>query len=78
MSPIIQKASIAAWQDEIHVKASRAHYCKVFSEVAKIPALAVGMPHGGFYLWLPTLFGRREPWYQPWRPSCTRFFDRNF
>ena len=54
MSPIIQKASIAAWQDEIHVKASRAHYCKIFSEVAKVPALAVGMPHGGFYLWLPT------------------------
>jgi N-succinyldiaminopimelate aminotransferase len=54
MSPVIQKASIAAWQDETHVQDNRAHYRTVFSEVAKFSHLASAIPQGGFYLWLPT------------------------
>jgi N-succinyldiaminopimelate aminotransferase len=54
MSPVIQWASMAAWADEAHVESRRAHYRRVFSEVARFPSLAPTIPQGGFYLWVPT------------------------
>lgn len=51
-----QTASIAAWQDEIHVAESRRLYQEKFSAVIDIlkPVLPVFRPPAGFYLWLET------------------------
>jgi N-succinyldiaminopimelate aminotransferase len=53
MSPVVQAASIAAWNDEAHVVANRALYRAKFAQVT--PLLAGGMdvrlPDAGFYLW---------------------------
>jgi len=53
MSPLVQQASLAAWQDEAHVVANRALYAAKFAQVA--PRLAdvldVALPDAGFYLW---------------------------
>jgi N-succinyldiaminopimelate aminotransferase len=48
-----QLASIAAWDDEIHVRESRQRYRRKFEAVLDIlaPVLDVGMPAAGFYLW---------------------------
>ncbi|MBA2350374.1 MAG: succinyldiaminopimelate transaminase [Pseudomonadota bacterium] len=53
MSPPIQAASIAAWQDEAHVVENRRLYREKFAAVLPIlqPALPVEMPEAGFYLW---------------------------
>jgi N-succinyldiaminopimelate aminotransferase len=53
MSPVVQKASIAAWSDEQHVAENRALYRKKFAEVAPLLAgvLDVRLPDAGFYLW---------------------------
>ncbi|MBC7944033.1 MAG: succinyldiaminopimelate transaminase [Burkholderiales bacterium] len=62
MSPPIQAASIAAWQDEAHVVENRRLYREKFQAVLPIlqPALPVEMPEAGFYLWAetPTAPGR--------------------
>ena len=51
-----QLASIAAWQDEIHVKENRALYQQKFSAVLDIlsPHLDVTLPDASFYLWPKT------------------------
>ena len=51
-----QLASIAAWQDEAHVKANRALYREKFTAVAAIlnPVLPVTIPEASFYLWPQT------------------------
>lgn len=53
MSPLVQRASIAAWSEETHVVANRALYRRKFEDVT--PRLArvldVGWPDAGFYLW---------------------------
>ena len=53
MSPAVQHASIAAWNDEAHVVENRALYRRKFAEVT--PRLAevldVALPDAGFYLW---------------------------
>ncbi len=56
MSPPIQAASIAAWQDEAHVVENRRLYREKFAAVLPIlqPALPVEMPEAGFYLWAET------------------------
>jgi N-succinyldiaminopimelate aminotransferase len=56
MSPAIQAASIAAWNDETHVAENRRLYAEKFSQVVKIlkPVLPVTMPEAGFYLWIRT------------------------
>ena len=56
MSPPVQAASIAAWQDEAHVIANRALYCEKFEAVIDIlrPALPAEWPDAAFYLWLQT------------------------
>ncbi|NBA95391.1 succinyldiaminopimelate transaminase [Pseudomonas sp. R5(2019)] len=48
-----QLASIAAWNDEVHVRANRALYREKFDAVLEIlaPVLDVQKPDGGFYLW---------------------------
>jgi N-succinyldiaminopimelate aminotransferase len=59
MSPVVQAASIAAWQDEKHVFANRQMYRQKFSEVTPVLAtvLEVALPDAGFYLWakVPTV-----------------------
>jgi N-succinyldiaminopimelate aminotransferase len=66
MSPPIQAASIAAWQDEAHVRENRRLYRAKFDAVLAVlgPVLDVTMPDAAFYLWprtpLPdTEFARR-------------------
>lgn len=51
-----QLASIAAWQDEVHVKANRDLYREKFSRVVEIlnPVLPVSTPKASFYLWPKT------------------------
>jgi N-succinyldiaminopimelate aminotransferase len=53
MSPPVQRASIAAWQDEAHVEANRALYRQKFEQVTPLLAgvLDVALPDAGFYLW---------------------------
>jgi N-succinyldiaminopimelate aminotransferase len=53
MSPVVQTASIAAWNDEAHVVANRALYRAKFAQVTPLLAgvLDVALPDAGFYLW---------------------------
>lgn len=53
MSPSIQTASIAAWNDETHVIENRAKYRAKFQQVIPLlqPVLDVALPDAGFYLW---------------------------
>jgi N-succinyldiaminopimelate aminotransferase len=56
MSVTLQRASIAAWNDEAHVVANRAQYAEKYKAVLPLirQPLATGMPEGGFYLWMRT------------------------
>ena len=56
MSPFTQYASIAAWQDENHVRENRRLYREKFDTVAKIlqPVMNVDIPAATFYLWPET------------------------
>lgn len=51
-----QLASLAAWQDEEHVRSNRAHYREKFAAVLDIleGVLPVSQPEAGFYLWPQT------------------------
>jgi N-succinyldiaminopimelate aminotransferase len=53
MSPAVQSASIAAWNDETHVMENRAKYREKFSHVTPMlqEVLDVALPDAGFYLW---------------------------
>jgi N-succinyldiaminopimelate aminotransferase len=53
MSPVVQAASIAAWNDEAHVEANRALYRQKFERVTPLlaSALDVKLPDAAFYLW---------------------------
>lgn len=53
MSPSIQAASIAAWNDEQHVAENRAKYIAKFNQVTPMlqEVLDVHLPDAGFYLW---------------------------
>jgi len=56
MSIAVQRASIAAWNDEAHVRENRRLYAEKFSAalgLVKAP-LAAYAPEGGFYLWMRT------------------------
>lgn len=52
----VQKASIAAWQDETHVEHNRSAYREKFRRVLAVldGKLDVKMPDAGFYLWAKT------------------------
>jgi len=54
MSPAVQAASIAAWNDETHVVENRRLYREKFAAVTPILAQAypVEMPEAAFYYWL--------------------------
>jgi len=56
MNPVIQAASIAAWNDEAHVAENRRLYADKFARVIEIlsPVLPVALPDAGFYLWIRT------------------------
>lgn len=53
MSPAVQAASMAAWNDEAHVAENRRLYREKFATVTPIlaPHLGVSVPDAGFYLW---------------------------
>ena len=53
MSPVVQAASIAAWNDEAHVEANRALYREKFAAVTPLLAevMDVRLPDASFYLW---------------------------
>lgn len=53
MGPAIQRASVAAWNDEAHVLDNRALYRQKFERVTPILAsvMDVALPDAGFYLW---------------------------
>lgn len=53
MSPAIQAASIAAWNDEQHVADNRAKYIAKFNQIMPMlrEVLDVQLPDAGFYLW---------------------------
>lgn len=53
MPPHHQRASIAAWADEEHVRVNRQHYREKFAAVLPLlqPVLDVPEPAGAFYLW---------------------------
>lgn len=53
MNPAVQRASIAAWNDEAHVQANRALYKRKFEQVTPLlsEVLDVALPDAGFYLW---------------------------
>ena len=54
MSPAVQAASAAAWQDEAHVVENRRLYREKFGQTTAIlrEVTAVEMPQAAFYLWL--------------------------
>ena len=56
MSPTVQMASLAAWQDETHVLENRRLYRNKFAAFkAELEGtLAVDMPDAAFYYWVPT------------------------
>lgn len=53
MSPVVQAASIAAWDDEAHVVENRRQYREKFERITPMLAevLDVRLPDAGFYLW---------------------------
>jgi N-succinyldiaminopimelate aminotransferase len=53
MSPVVQSASIAAWNDEEHVQDNRAQYRAKFAQVTPLlsAVVDVALPDAGFYLW---------------------------
>ncbi|MGH8228216.1 MAG: succinyldiaminopimelate transaminase [Steroidobacteraceae bacterium] len=53
MSPMVQLASIAAWNDDAHAAANRELYRRKIDRVLPIlePVLGVERPAGAFYLW---------------------------
>ena len=53
MSPIVQAASIAAWNDEAHVQENRTLYKEKFSLITPLlkGVMDVELPDAGFYLW---------------------------
>jgi N-succinyldiaminopimelate aminotransferase len=56
MSPAVAAASIAAWNDEDHVRANRAEYAAKFAALQPrvAPFLPCAMPDAAFYLWAAT------------------------
>ncbi|MEZ5706175.1 MAG: succinyldiaminopimelate transaminase [Burkholderiaceae bacterium] len=63
MSPAVQAASVAAWEDEAHVVENRRMYREKFAQVTPVLAQAmdVALPDAAFYLWaaVPPRFAQR-------------------
>ena len=64
MSPVVQAASVAAWNDEAHVLANRELYRAKFAQVTPLLAgvLDVRLPDAGFYLWAQVPGGDDITW----------------
>ena len=64
MSPVVQAASIAAWNDEAHVVENRRMYREKFAQVTPLLAgvLDVALPDASFYLWagVPAAWGGND------------------
>ncbi len=56
ISPVVSRASIAAWNDEAHVVENRRLYREKFAAVLPLlgPVLDTGWPDASFYLWART------------------------
>jgi N-succinyldiaminopimelate aminotransferase len=56
MSPVVQHASVSAWNHEQHVIDNRKLYLQKFDAVIDIlsPVIEVNRPDAAFYLWLKT------------------------
>lgn len=56
MNPVVQAASIVAWNDEAHVIENRRLYAEKFAAVTPLVSshLACKLPDAGFYLWART------------------------
>jgi N-succinyldiaminopimelate aminotransferase len=56
MSPAVQDASAAAWQDEAHVRENRRKYAQKFARITPMmqKVLRLEHPEAGFYLWART------------------------
>lgn len=56
LSNTVQMASVAAWNDEVHVVENRAKYQRKFESLTPLLAkhLEVSQPEGGFFLWAKT------------------------
>jgi N-succinyldiaminopimelate aminotransferase len=56
MNPAVQTATIAAWNDEVHVIENRRLYAEKFKLAIRelSPVLPVSKPDAGFYLWIRT------------------------
>jgi N-succinyldiaminopimelate aminotransferase len=65
MSPVVQAASVAAWNDEAHVVENRRLYREKFAQVTPLLAdvLDVALPDASFYLWagVPARFAQHTP-----------------
>ena len=53
MSPAVAAASIAAWNDETHVRANRTLYAEKFRQLRPVvdAVLPAALPEAAFYLW---------------------------
>ena len=53
MNPMVQAASVVAWQDEQHVRENRTQYRQKFEKITPLLAetLDVQLPDAAFYLW---------------------------
>jgi N-succinyldiaminopimelate aminotransferase len=53
MNPMVQRASVAAWNDEAHVVVNRDKYRAKFAQVTPLlsAVMNVALPDAGFYLW---------------------------
>jgi N-succinyldiaminopimelate aminotransferase len=53
LGPVVQRASVAAWNDEAHVQENRRLYRAKFDAVLPLlqPVLDVARPDAAFYLW---------------------------
>lgn len=62
MSPAVQAASIAAWNDEAHVIANRRLYATKFAQTTPLVqrTLQTAVPDAGFYLWARVADGDDE------------------
>ena len=62
MSPTVQAASVAAWNDEAHVIENRKLYAEKFNTVTPMlqSVLGVEMPDAAFYLWAKTSISDTE------------------
>jgi len=62
LSPVVSRASVAAWNDEAHVAENRRMYRRKFEAVVPVlqPVLDVQWPQAGFYLWARTPCGDED------------------